>query len=396
MDGCVNLKKLVLPESITKIADDYFQDAKYLEEIVISSKTESIGDSAFDGSGLKKITYNGYVSDEAETLKTSVFPATLKTIGKYAFMGTQLEKVVLPETLNGVGFTSSGKVNSYSIKDGAFSASALKSVVIEGAETYFAMNSSGKDGVFANCVQLTDVKFMAETAQYGKNLFYGCTALTSVQLPSKATALGEYMFVECTALTSITIPESVTTLGYGAFRGSGIKEIEIPAGIEAIPNWTFMDCANLTKVVFHEGLTSIGSHAFENCTALEKVELPEGLTQLDGFTGCTNLKEITLPGTLESISSGAFNDCTALKSLVIPSSVTSVKFAFKGWTAEQTIYIEKSPSEVYNQWATDSDGGYYWFMYDYGSSESQYFYPCFAKIVWNYSPEATTAGENAK
>lgn len=419
LDGCVNLKKLVLPESITTIAAKYLQDAKYLEEIVISSKTESIGNYAFDGSGLKKITYNGYKSDEAETLKTSVFPATLKTIGQQAFQGTQLEKVIIPETLNGVEFNSKGIVSSYSIKDGAFSGSALKSVVIEGAETYFAMNSSGKDGVFANCVQLTDVKFMAETAQYGKNLFYGCTALTSVQLPSKATTLGEYMFAECTALTSITLPEtltalpgyifqnctgltsvtipkSVTTLGYSVFRGSGIKEIEIPAGIEAIPNWAFMDCANLTKVVFHEGLTSIGSHAFENCTALEKVELPEGLTQLDGFTGCTNLKEITLPGTLESISSGAFNDCTALKSLVIPSSVTSVKFAFKGWTAEQTIYVERSPSEVYNQWATDSDGGYYWFMYDYGSSESQYFYPCFAKIVWNYSPEATTAGENAK
>lgn len=419
LDGCVNLKKLVLPESITTIAANYFQDAKYLEEIVISSKTESIGNYAFDGSGLKKITYNGYVSDEAETLKTSVFPATLTTIGQYAFMGTQLEKVIIPETLNGVEFNSKGNVSSYSIKAGAFSASALKSVVIEGAETYFAMNSSGKDGVFANCVQLTDVKFMAETAQYGKNLFYGCTALTSVQLPSKATTLGEYMFAECTALTSITLPEtltalpgyifqnctgltsvtipkSVTTLGYSVFRGSGIKEIEIPVGIEAIPNWAFMDCANLTKVVFHEGLTSIGVHSFENCTALEKVELPEGLTKLDGFTGCTNLKEITLPGTLESISSDAFNDCTALKSLVIPSSVTSVKFAFKGWTAEQTIYIEKSPSEVYNQWATDSDGGYYWFMYDYSSYESQYFYPCEAKIVWNYSPEATTAGENAK
>lgn len=419
LDGCVNLKKLVLPESITTIAANYFQDAKYLEEIVISSKTESIGNYAFDGSGLKKITYNGYISDEAETLKTSVFPATLKTIGQQAFQGTQLEKVIIPETLNGVEFNSKGNVSSYSIKAGAFSASALKSVVIEGAETYFAMNSSGKDGVFANCVQLTDVKFMAETAQYGKNLFYGCTALTSVQLPSKATSLGESMFAECTALTSITLPEtltalpgyifqnctgltsvtipkSVTTLGYSVFRGSGITEIEIPAGIEAIPNWTFMDCANLTKVVFHEGLTSIGVHSFENCTALEKVELPEGLTKLDGFTGCTNLKEITLPGTLESISSDAFNDCTALKSLVIPSSVTSVKFAFKGWTAEQTIYIEKSPSEVYNQWATDSDGGYYWFMYDYSSYESQYFYPCEAKIVWNYSPEATTAGENAK
>lgn len=397
LDGCVNLKKLVLPESITTIAANYFQDAKYLEEIVISSKTESIGNYAFDGSGLKKITYNGYVSDEAETLKTSVFPATLTTIGQYAFMGTQLEKVIIPETLNGVEFNSKGNVSSYSIKAGAFSASALKSVVIEGAETYFAMNSSGKDGVFANCVQLTDVKFMAETAQYGKNLFYGCTALTSVQLPSKATALGDYMFVECTALTSITIPESVTTLGYGAFRGSGIKEIEIPAGIEAILSGTFMDCANLTKVVFHEGLTSIGAIAFKNCTALEKVELPEGLTQLDGFTGCTNLKEITLPGTLESISSGAFNDCTALKSLVIPSSVTSVKFAFKGWTAEQTIYVEKSPSEVYNLWNADTKSGFGWMInVSTSSDESQTINQCFAKIVWNYSPEATTAGENAK
>lgn len=397
LDGCVNLKKLVLPESITTIAANYFQDAKYLEEIVISSKTESIGNYAFDGSGLKKITYNGYISDEAETLKTSVFPATLKTIGQQAFQGTQLEKVILPETLNGVEFNSKGNVSVYSIKDGAFSASALKSVVIEGAETYFAMNSTGAAGVFANCVQLTDVKFMAETAQYGKNLFYGCTALTSVQLPSKATALGDYMFVECTALTSITIPESVTTLGYGAFRGSGIKEIEIPAGIEAILSGTFMDCANLTKVVFHEGLTSIGAIAFKNCTALEKVELPEGLTQLDGFTGCTNLKEITLPGTLESISSGAFNDCTALKSLVIPSSVTSVKFAFKGWTAEQTIYVEKSPSEVYNLWNADKESGFGW-MIDVStySGEKQTISQCFAKIVWNYSPEATTAGENAK
>lgn len=397
LDGCVNLKKLVLPESITTIAANYFQDAKYLEEIVISSKTESIGNYAFDGSGLKKITYNGYISDEAETLKTSVFPATLKTIGQQAFQGTQLEKVILPETLNGVEFNSKGNVSGYSIKDGAFSASALKSVVIEGAETYFAMNSTGAAGVFANCVQLTDVKFMAETAQYGKNLFYGCTALTSVQLPSKATALGDYMFVECTALTSITIPESVTTLGYGAFRGSGIKEIEIPAGIEAILSGTFMDCANLTKVVFHEGLTSIGAIAFKNCTALEKVELPEGLTQLDGFTGCTNLKEITLPGTLESISSGAFNDCTALKSLVIPSSVTSVKFAFKGWTAEQTIYVEKSPSEVYNLWNADKESGFGW-MIDVStdSGEKQTISQCFAKIVWNYSPEATTAGENAK
>ena len=420
LDGCVNLKKLVLPESMTTIAAKYFQDAKYLEEIVISSKTESIGNYAFDGSGLKKITYNGYKSDEAETLKTSVFPATLKTIGQQAFQGTQLEKVIIPETLNGVEFNSKGIVSSYSIKDGAFSGSALKSVVIEGAETYFAMNSSGAAGVFANCVQLTDVKFMAETAQYGKNLFYGCTALTSVQLPSKATTLGESMFAECTALTSITlpetltalpgsifqnctgltsvtIPESVTTLGNSVFRGSGIKEIVIPEGVTKILYDTFSGCTKLTNVTLPSTLTSLGGLVFKGCTELTSVQIPEGLETLDGFTDCTKLQSINIPATVTTISSGAFDNCTSLKSIVIPESVTTVQVAFSGWTAEQTIYVERSASEVYNLWNADKESGFGW-MIDVStySGEKQTISQCFAKIVWNYSPEATTAGENAK
>ncbi len=419
LDGCVNLKKLVLPESMTTIAAKYFQDAKYLEEIVISSKTESIGNYAFDGSGLKKITYNGYKSDEAETLKTSVFPATLKTIGQYAFMGTQLEKVIIPETLNGVEFNSKGIVSSYSIKDGAFSGSALKSVVIEGAETYFAMNASNAAGVFANCVQLTDVKFMAETAQYGKNLFYGCTALTSVQLPSKATTLGESMFAECTALTSITlpetltalpgsifqnctgltsvtIPESVTTLGNSVFRDSGITEIVIPEGVTKILYDTFSGCTKLTNVTLPSTLTSLGGRVFKGCTELTSVQIPEGLETLDGFTDCTKLQSINIPATVTTISSGAFDNCTSLKSIVIPESVTTVKVAFSGWTAEQTIYVERSASEVYNLWNADKESGFGWMIDATSSGEKQTINQCFAKIVWNYRPEATTAGENAK
>lgn len=420
LDGCVNLKKLILPESITTIAANYFKDAEYLEEIVISSKTESIGNSAFDGSGLKKITYNGYVSDEAETLKTSVFPATLKTIGQYAFMGTQLEKVIIPETLNGVEFNSKGNVSSYSIKDGAFSASALKSVVIEGAETYFAMNSTGAKGVFANCVQLTDVKFMAETAQYGKNLFYGCTALTSVQLPSKATTLGEYMFAECTALASITLPETLTALpGYifqnckaltsvtlpanitsipsSLFRDSGITEIVIPEGVTEISYDAFNGCTKLTNVTLPSTLTSLKGWAFKGCTELTSVQIPEGLETLDGFTDCTKLQSINIPATVTQISSGAFDNCTSLKSIVIPESVTTVQVAFSGWTAEQTIYVERSASEVYNLWNADKESGFGW-MIDVSTSsgEKQTINQCFAKIVWNYRPEATTAGKNAK
>ena len=397
LDGCVNLKKLVLPESITKIADDYFQDAKYLEEIVISSKTESIGDSAFDGSGLKKITYNGYVSDEAETLKTSVFPATLKTIGKYAFMGTQLEKVIIPETLNGVEFNSKGNVSSYSIKDGAFSGSALKSVVIEGAETYLGGSATATDGVFSNCVNLTDVRFLKDTAQFGQNMFNGCSALTTVTLPAGAETLAASMFQNCEALTSVTLPANITSIPSSLFRDSGITEIVIPEGVTEILYDAFNGCTKLTNVTLPSTLTSLKGRVFKGCTELTSVQIPEGIETLDGFTDCTKLQSINIPSTVTTISSGAFDNCTSLKSIVIPESVTTVQVAFSGWTAEQTIYVEKSPSEVYNLWNADAKSGFGWMInVSTSSDESQTISQCFAKIVWNYSPEATTAGENAK
>lgn len=397
LDGCVNLKKLVLPESITTIAANYFQDAKYLEEIVISSKTESIGNYAFDGSGLKKITYNGYISDEAETLKTSVFPATLKTIGQQAFQGTQLEKVIIPETLNGVEFNSKGNVSSYSIKAGAFSASALKSVVIEGAETYLGGSATATDGVFSNCVNLTDVRFLKDTAQFGQNMFNGCSALTTVTLPAGAETLAASMFQNCKALTSVTLPANITSIPSSLFRDSGITEIVIPEGVTEILYDAFNGCTKLTNVTLPSTLTSLGGRVFKGCTELTSVQIPEGIETLDGFTDCTKLQSINIPATVTQISSGAFDNCTSLKSIVIPESVTTVKVAFSGWTAEQTIYVERSASEVYNLWNADKECGFGW-MIDVStySGEKQTINQCFAKIVWNYSPEATTAGENAK
>ena len=144
-------------------------------------------------------------------------------------------------------------------------------------------------------------------------------------------------------------------------------------------------------------MTSLGGRVFKGCTELTSVQIPEGIETLDGFTDCTKLQSINIPATVTTISSGAFDNCTSLKSIVIPESVTTVKVAFSGWTAEQTIYVERSASEVYNLWNADKESGFGW-MIDVSTSsgEKQTISQCFAKIVWNYSPEATTAGENAK
>lgn len=462
LEGVTGIKKVVLPESLTEIPAKLFQNSTYLEEVVISSKTTSIGDYAFDGSGIKKISYAVPVTPEpgtgegtetgeggeagtgtegsgasaqaaaneveTETLLESVFPETLTSIGKYAFKGTKLQKAILPATL---------KVKTgYAVKDGAFSASALKSVVIEGSETKFVDTATGKDGAFAMCEQLTDVKFTAEkltAGSLGQNLFYGCTALSNVTLPEKATEIGKRMFEGCTnlktitlpatvttlldycfkdsgltaidlgkittieqnafdgcvGLTSVTIPSTWTTIPNTLFKGTGLTSIVIPEGVTKIEDEAFNNCEKLTSVTLPTTLTSIGSAAFGNCVGLTSVTLPEGLLSLDGFTGCTNLKSINIPSTVTTIGGGAFDNCSSLgkeTKFVIPAAVKTVGFAFDGWTAEQTIYIEKSPLEVYNVWCSDEDDGGFAWLFDVNtySDENQVVNQSFAKIVWNY------------
>ncbi len=474
LEGVTGIKKVVLPESLTEIPAKLFQNATYLEEVVISSKTTSIGNYAFDGSGIKKISYTVPVTPEpgtgegtgtgeggeagtgtegsgasvqaaaneaeTETLLESVFPATLTTIGTYAFKGTQLQKVILPATL---------KVKTgYAVKDGAFSASALKSVVIEGSETKFVNTATGTAGAFANCEQLTDVKFTAEkltAGSLGQNLFYGCTALSNVTLPAKATEIGKRMFEGCTnlktitlpatvttlldycfkdsgltaidlgkittieqnafdgcvGLTSVTIPSTWTTIPNTLFRGTGLTSIVIPEGVTKIEYEAFNNCEKLTSVTLPTTLTSIGGASFGNCVGLTSVTLPEGLLSLDGFAGCTNLKSINIPSTVTTIEGGAFDNCTSLgkeTKFVIPASVKTVDYAFVGWTAEQTIYIENSPLEVYNVWCSDEDDGGFAWLVDVNtySDENQVVNQSFAKIVWNYKAPAETTGTEGK
>lgn len=233
-------------------------------------------------------------------------------------------------------------------------------------------------------------------------MFAGCTALAEIRLPEKATSLGEAVFLNCTNLASVNIPENVTEIpSSGVFMNTAITSIVIPEGVTEIKGLAFNDCAKLESVTFPSTLQTLAS-SFKNCVSLKEVVLPEGLTNVNGFAGCTNLTKINIPSTVTKIDYDAFTDCTALKSIVIPASVESVSGisggAFGGWTVEQTIYIEKSPSEVYNLWHTDSsNSGFGWLNYLSSSSGiTQIVKGCRAKIVWNYSPEATTAGENAK
>lgn len=59
-------------------------------------------------------------------------------------------------------------------------------------------------------------------------------------------------------------------------------------------------------------VTKIGDSAFENCTDVVVIELPEGVKTIGNyaFRYCSSLRKVVIPGTVTSIASNAFNGCT--------------------------------------------------------------------------------------
>lgn len=82
---------------------------------------------------------------------------------------------------------------------------------------------------------------------------------------------------------------------------------------------------NETVVTVPDTVKIIGDYAFNNCTMIEEIIIPKGVTEIHAgaFSGCTNLKHIILPSSLTTIKDYAFNGCSSLKEITIPKSVTS-------------------------------------------------------------------------
>ena len=122
-----------------------------------------------------------------------------------------------------------------------------------------------------------------------------------------------------------------TYIAEGVFQGNTtVKEVVLPAALEAIGGSAFEGCTSLTAVYIPQGsaLDTVGGDAFYGCTALEALDLSATAVWIiadNAFYGCSALREISFPETLTEIRRRAFYECKSLVELRFPASLTTIE-----------------------------------------------------------------------
>ena len=107
----------------------------------------------------------------------------------------------------------------------------------------------------------------------------------------------------------------VVGIGNTAFENcTSLTSVTLPENLINIGSWAFAGCSSLIDVNIPDSVTAIWEFAFYNCTSLASVNIPDGLTLIgnNAFYGCSSLKNVIIPSGVLHIGSGAFRNCSAI------------------------------------------------------------------------------------
>ena len=143
---------------------------------------------------------------------------------------------------------------------------------------------------------------------------------------------------------------SLNSIGEYAFQGcSGLTSVTIPNSVTTIGYSAFNYCNGLTSITIPDGVTSIGSGAFQFCSGLTSVTIPNSVTTIEvgAFYDCSGLTSITISNSVTTIGDYAFYDCSGLTSVTIPSNVTTIgEFAFYRCAGLTSVTISNSVTTI--------------------------------------------------
>lgn len=339
---CINLKRVTFGPKLLNIKERAFDDCWELKSVYLPANLQEVGYRAFSSSGLEwmilspntKMSYESMLG--CNKLKY-IFPMysdpTATTSAKNIFFMSDS-----PGTLDATVIVPSGKLNAYKssdwgkvfsdIRDTTVGLTLDNDTVIYSLDTNMQMVVSGEFidtdvslgyasiiGLSPNCenydveihgisgIGFKGVQQLGPLAiwatKIGKRAFKDNKQLKSFDISEMPWLDIEYQaFAGCSNLTSIGDGTTVTFIRDEAFMGSGLEQFTYNHNLQIIGSRAFANCQKLKRVDYIDdgyGGVSIGNSAFEDCSALEWLNIGSTVYEIgySAFANCTALKRVT-------------------------------------------------------------------------------------------------------
>ncbi len=169
----------------------------------------------------------------------------------------------------------------------------------------------------------------------------------------------EYNTADGAYTGDISVPEqityngttyNVTTIGDHAFENcTGLQSIELPEGITELGIYAFWSAKSLESISLPKSILKLGNYVFGRCESLTEITLPDGIPTIPdhAFRGSSALKSLKIPDSVTSIGFQAFYGCTNLKSIEMPQGLSVIEnMAFTYCSALESIYIPEGVSSI--------------------------------------------------
>lgn len=283
------LETIQLPQTLTEIADGLFNSCTKLTQVYIPSSIVEIGEDAFRNTGdvefvvdennqYFSVINGGLVENATKTLIKGNINTTLpadgsvEVIGDFAFSGSALSSITIPEGVAKIGYCAFEGCNNLIDITISNSVTGVDMLMYDGSNLNYTTYSNGKYlGSFSN----------------------------------PYAVLFDTISDDFTAFT--LHPDCITVAG-GAFSNTNLTSVTLPSTMTLIGGSTFSGCMNLQSINVPSSVKEVGPEAFAMCNLADELVLPEGCTKIGGSAfAYSYIDDITLPSTINYIEYGAFN-----------------------------------------------------------------------------------------